>query len=501
MLLEKIKNYACLRERQGCQSDKLRICRVTSDSRYVGKGDLFVAIDGLHSDGHQFVREAIARGAAAAVVAEGREEEFNNMGIPILSSKNTRKALSFALDRVYGCPSRKLKIIAVTGTNGKTTIAHMIDAVLRNAGLHVGLIGSVGTFFDGEALDVKCKGRSANMTTPDPEVLYYALSKLKKCGAEYVVMEASSHSSHFDKLSPLYFIAAVFSNLSQDHLDLHKSEEAYFNAKREILRRSERAIINIDDSYGKRLVSLPDCKVITVGRNTDTAFYKADDIVNHETGGFSFLLKSPSRKRRIAIPLDGEFNVENALLAAALAHEIGIPLSVIASALECFKGVPGRAEKLKADGIDFDIYIDYAHTVGAFKALLGGLTPKKEKGRIIAVYGCGGDRDKDKRPIIGKIVQDFGCFSVLTSDNSRSESCEDIINDIIKGFDPGYEDYKVIKDRKDAIEYAINTAESGDTVLLIGKGHEKYEIDKYGQHPFDEKAVVRGACIRKNNSK
>ncbi len=471
-----------------------KIKGITSDSEKIKPGFVFFALNGEHFDGHRFIGEATKRGAIAAVIENGKYVEAE---IPLFGSDNTRRALSYAVDAFCGCPSKKLKIIAVTGTNGKTTISGMIAAILKSAGMRVGVIGSTGIYMDGQELKIKSRNPLANMTTPDPEELYLALKKMKKCGIEYVVMEASSHSSHFDKLSPLYFNAAVFSNLSPEHLDLHKNTEAYFLAKRDIMRKSERAIINTDDSYGKRLYdTLCDSECISVSAKDEKSRYRVKNIKKLDLSGMRYKFSTPTKEIEINLPLLGEYNVENSALAIGACLEIGIPMAVIKPAIESFSGIPGRLRKIDIPDGKFHVFIDYAHTPKAFESVFNAFS-NLECGRIITVFGCGGDRDREKRPEMGRIAAKYSDYLLLTSDNSRSEEPEDIINEIISGIPKNFKSYKVIQNRKEAIEYAVSAALPGDVILLLGKGHEKYEIDKYGRHPFDEEAVVHGACMKR----
>lgn len=500
MLLEKIISCARLKAVTEVET-KIEVERIVSSSANVRQGDMFFAIDGLHTDGHRYVAEAVGRGAAAAVVMKGRGSEFATLGVPILESDNTREALAYALDAVCGFPSKKLKIIAVTGTNGKTSIAFMLRSIFRKAGIRTGLIGTAGVYCEDDKLICDNSDSLANMTTPDPEELYSLLSKMQASNVETVIMEASSHASALGKLAPLSFCASVFSNLTPEHLDLHGTMEEYFKAKRSIINKSEIAVINADDEYGRRLLeSVSGTVCVSASVKDMTSDYCAENIRFFGVDGMSYTLCGNGRKTDIQIPVIGEFNVSNSLLAAACSAEMGIPGACIRSALEDFSGVVGRMQRVRDLGVPFSVFIDYAHTPDALQNVLSTFGKiKPECGKLTVLFGCGGDRDKNKRPKMGRIASEIADLVILTSDNSRSEDPEDIIADIKKGFPEGYTGYTIIKDRKTAIEYAVMNASPGDVLVLAGKGHEKYEINRYGRSPFDEEAVVRAACVGYKN--
>ncbi len=499
MTLEKLINALGLNPLFDYEKEA-KVKGITSDSRLVKPGYVFFALKGENHDGCSFIEEAVKNGALA-VFADRKSGAV--AAVPLFECENSRKTLAYALDAFYGYPSEKLKVIAITGTNGKTTIASMLAKILENAGLKTGIIGTTGIFGNGRELKIKSGNPLANMTTPDPEELYFALYQMKKCGIEYVVAEASSHSSHFDKLSPLYFIAAVFSNLSPEHLDLHGNIEKYFQAKKNIVRKSEKAIINTDDPFGKRLAcEIIGTEVISVSSCNEKAKYRILNKKTKGTEGTLYTFSSPTKETDINLPLPGEYNIENSALAVATALEIGIPMSAVKTAVESFCGVPGRLFKVSDLNADFSVFIDYAHTPRAFEAVLTSFGEIRKKGsKIITLFGCGGDRDKTKRPIMGEMSAKYSDYVILTSDNSRTEKCSEIVKDITAGMPLDFGDYIVIENRKKAIEYAVRTAKKGDVILLLGKGHEKYEIDEYGRHPFDEEAVVRGACIELSNGK
>lgn len=497
MLLENITSYAKIDPLTDIP-DNFSVGHVVSVSGNVAAGDLFVAIEGLHSDGHDFVSDAVDAGASAIVVSKGRGKDYISLGIPVFEAEDTRETLSFLHDALNGFPSEKLKIIAVTGTNGKTSISYMLFSIMRRAGISCGLIGTSGCFLNSEKLSADPADSLANMTTPDPAELYYLLGKMSEEKASYVIMEATSHASALGKLAPLAFTAVIFSNLTPDHLDFHGDMENYYRAKYSIVNSAELAVVNADDAYGRRMLeSLPGIDSLSVSTHGRRADYRAENVHIFGVEGMCFTLCGDGKRTEIQLPIIGEFNVSNSLLAAACAAELGIPMSCIKNALESFSGVPGRMQKVRTDcGVPFSVFIDYAHTPDALENVLSTfLRIKPLKGRLVLLFGCGGDRDRSKRPMMGKIASAMADFVVVTSDNSRSESPGEIIFGIVSGFPANFDKYIIIKDRKKAIEYAIMNARDDDVIILAGKGHEKYEIRSGIRLPFDEEQIVKEACL------
>ena len=466
---------------------------IKSNSSKVEKGDLFVCIKGLNKDGHNYVSEAVNRGAAA-VVAEHELEA----SVPVIITDNTRRILPLMYNAWYGYPTRKLKLIAVTGTNGKTSVTHMIRAILDVAMYKTGLIGTVSCYSGNNKLDVRGSDPCANMTTPDPEELFKILSVMADDGVEYVIMEASSHALALDKLEGLEFEAAVFTNLTPEHLDFHKDMDDYFSSKAKLFEKAKRKIINTDDPYGKKLRdtcpnSSSGCSIIR-----KCCEYFANDIKDMGVDGSEYYFISPTKQFLVRTPLIGRFNVMNTLEAAACAIELGVPPSSVKCALSSMCGVRGRLERVKLGTIsDYSVFIDYAHTPDALKNLLETVCRiRKCNERVVLLFGCGGDRDKSKRRKMGEIAAEYADLTVITSDNSRSEEPADIIAEIALGI--GNSEHVVIENRTEAIEYVIKHAQKGDIILLAGKGHEEYEIDKNGKHPFDEKKIAAEAARKYN---
>ncbi len=474
------------------------VCGASSYSGSVNANDVFFAIAGMRTDGHDYIAEAVRRGASAVVVDKKRVNEFKDIGVALLGAENTREAYAYAADAIFGYPSKRIRCIAVTGTNGKTSIAYMLCAMLDKAGIDHGLIGTAGCFFNGERLNVKSENELANLTTPDPYQLYSVLSELVKKKASVAVMETTSHASVLKKLASLHFEYAIFSNLSPEHLDIHGNMDNYFSAKLDILRKAESVILNYDDAYASRITkALHGVRIVSASTVSDRADCYAENVRMFGTEGIDYTLYLKGKRSDIKMHLTGAFNVSNSLLAAACASEMGIPNACIRSALGGFLGVPGRMQKIsRGYGVPFSVFVDYAHTPDALEKVLSAFKDVREKnGRLVLLFGCGGDRDKTKRSVMGRIASQMADFVVVTSDNSRSERPSDIINDIISGFPEGFDRYTVIESRREAIKHTISNALSGDTILLAGKGHEKYEIDSSGKHPFDEIVIVEECCL------
>ncbi|AOQ23502.1 UDP-N-acetylmuramoyl-L-alanyl-D-glutamate--2,6-diaminopimelate ligase [Moorella thermoacetica] len=456
------------------------------DSRRIQSGFLFVAIKGFKTDGHLYIDAALERGAVAVVLAQ---ERTLPPGVAWVRVDDTRLALGQLAARFYDYPSRKLRLIGVTGTNGKTTTTHLIQAILEAGGRPAGLVGTIGNRLGDRVLP-------AEHTTPESLDLQHLLYQMASLQARAVVMEVSSHALALHRVAGTEFDVAVFTNLTQDHLDFHHDMEDYFNCKARLFQGMDQgvktgpkyAVINGDDPYGSRLAALTPVPVVTYGC-TPGCQVRARDI-HLETGGSTSLVTWPGGEAAMELRLTGRYNIYNALAALAVALQEGIDPQVAIRALGRFKGVPGRLERVD-QGQPFTVVVDYAHTPDGLENVLRAAR-QVTRGRLLVVFGCGGDRDRGKRPLMGRAAARLSDYSIITSDNPRSEDPEAIIADILPGVRevPGAS-YQVLVDRRRAIAAALALARPGDMVVIAGKGHETYQIVKDKTLPFDDRQVAR----------
>ena len=452
------------------------------DSRRVKTGDLFVAIrgrraDGTPFDGHEYVRSAVDRGAYAVVLEQDVEAPATRIVVP-----DSRKAMARLASRFYGDPVERLKIVGITGTNGKTTVSYLIRALFERAGLRSGLIGTLGYL-------VGTKRRDAPFTTPESVELHRTLSDMVRAGQEAVVMEVSSHALALDRVYGVPFSGAVFTNLSRDHLDFHRTQEAYLSAKARLFEELDAhswAVINADDPAGRTLMERTRASVLTYGLS-DEADVRAGT-PRLTARGIDLTVDTPDGAFEVSLKLRGRFNVYNALAAVATGVACGMDRAVIQEGVGSVEGVPGRFEAVDA-GQDFLVLVDYAHTPDALERVLSAAR-ELTQGRLIVVFGCGGDRDRGKRPEMGAVADRLADFSVVTSDNPRTEDPDAIIRQIGAGMSPDGA-RTVLADRKRAISEALRDARSGDVVVIAGKGHEAVQILGTRRVPFDDREVVR----------
>lgn len=472
--------------------ENTEIAGVKTDSRMVSAGDLFICIRGLKTDGHLYIQDAVKKGAVAVLVCEDYVGELPD--VLVLKTEDTRRAAALLYNAWYGDPAGKLHIIAVTGTNGKTSITFMLRAIFETALYRCGIIGTVNCYSAGRRMENRFGDPLSNMTTPDPEELYRLLAEMVRDGVEYVFMEVTSHALALHKPDAIYFDAAVFTNLTQDHLDFHGDMENYFEAKKRLFSMCGLAVVNVDDMYGALLKDSLSCPVVTCSAKGRPADYAATQICDHGVDGNEYRLVAADKRFTVRTPIPGAFSVINTLQAATLASAMGISPSVIMTALGSLSGVDGRMERVRLGVFaDYSVFIDYAHTPDALENLLHTARGiRKEGERVVLLFGCGGDRDKTKRKKMGEIAAALADFVILTSDNSRSEDPMKILCDIQKGM--GKSDYVILPDRRRAIEFAIREAHAGDILLLAGKGHEEYEIDRSGKRFFSEKQIVAEAA-------
>ena len=462
------------------------ITGITYDSRRVMPGHLFVAVPGERTDGHRFVEAAIDRGAAAVVLE--RDMGFNPRATRIKVS-NARHSMAQASAQFYNHPSQSLKVVGITGTNGKTTTAFMVHAIMEAAGFPCGLLGTV-------QYQIGQRVIPATRTTPESVEIQEMMSEMIEAGCGGVSMEVSSHALDQSRVTEVDFDVAVFTNLSQDHLDYHGTMENYFESKVKLfsalgtVQKAGRAVVNVDNAHGCELIKRlgGDHAVLSFGVSS-AAVIRAEDVRVSAEGSY-FILHTPQGSIPMSLPLIGRHNVSNALAAIGASIALGIDLSVIESALARFRPVPGRLEALNVEE-KFGVFVDYAHTADALHNVLitvGELT----RGRLILVFGCGGDRDKGKRKPMGQVACELADFSILTSDNPRTEDPREILHQIEEGFsNTARGHYQVIEDRHEAIERALDIARPGDTVLIAGKGHETYQEFADTVVPFSDHQVVR----------
>lgn len=435
------------------------ITDVACDSGCVTRGGLFICLSGENYEGGDFIGQAENYGAIAVVCEKPIETRLTQAVV-----KNARKAMSVIAANFYGNAHKKLKIIAITGTNGKTTTAHFLTSILTASGVKCGLIGTLGVFYADKYLE-------SSFTTPDPILLHKIFYDMVESGVETVVMEASAHAIRLDKLYGIKFETLVFTNFSQDHLDFFGTIEEYKKAKSKLFAESEYkyAVTNSDDVLGRELLSLSK-KPISYGIDNPSDVFAVN--VEENDNGQSFVINLFDCIYDVCLNVIGSYNVYNALAAATAAALCGVKPETAVYGLENLKGVEGRLEKIY--GGEFDIYVDYAHTPDGLKKALLALTNKCEN-RLVCVFGCGGNRDKSKRRIMGEISGELADFTVITSDNPRFEEPMDIIWQIEKGVLEKTRDYVIVQDRKEGIKYAIDYAERGDVILIAGKGNEKYQ--------------------------
>jgi UDP-N-acetylmuramoyl-L-alanyl-D-glutamate--2,6-diaminopimelate ligase len=468
------------------------ITGLTDDSRRVSQGGLFVAVKGTQSDGHRYLSQAVSAGAGALVVEVGcvPAGTLDSLGVPVIEVRDSRHVLGVLASRLLGDPSHRLTMIGVTGTNGKTTTTYLCKSVLEAAGARVGLVGTVAYLIGSERIE-------ATHTTPGAVELQGLFKKMADAASDAAVMEVSSHALALDRTAGCAFGTAVFTNLTQDHLDFHADMEDYFQAKLRLfagLGPEGRAIVNLDDPYGARVAEATRARVWTYAVDRPADLRAGDVRISLE--GLRFTAQTPAGAVALRSPLVGRHNVYNILAAVGVGLEQGIALPTIAAGIAALTNVPGRFERVEA-GQSFTVVVDYAHTEDALFRLLTTAEAVKT-GRIITVFGCGGDRDRGKRPKMGRVSAVYSDVVVVTSDNPRTEDPEAIIREVVPGVEAGLREagrgrYFVHADRRAAIEEAVRIAQPGDLVLLAGKGHENYQIIGTNKHLFDDRVVAREA--------
>lgn len=456
------------------QYENLEISGLTCDSRKVEPGFAFVCIDGTSVDGHKFAK--IAEAAGASVILAEKPTGCKNEII----LADTRKVYATMSANFFDNPAKKLKLIGVTGTNGKTSVTYMIKSIIESQGFKTGVIGTIQNLVLDEVIET-------SNTTPDAYELNRLFAYMYEKGCEFAIMEVSSHALEQDRVHGLEFDVAAFTNLTQDHLDYHITMENYLNAKKKLFSMCKTAVVNIDDKYSEQLLSGLECDILTYSVKSNNSTYSANGIQLYPDG-IEYELVGYNTINHVKVKTGGKFTVYNSLCATVCSVALGFNLNDIVSALAEEKGIKGRAEVVPT-GKDFTIIIDYAHTPDGLQNILSTFKELK-KNRLICLFGCGGDRDKTKRPLMGAIAARLSDFVVVTSDNPRTEEPMSIIEDIIKGISDYKTPYKVIENRAEAINYVVKNAVKDDIIILAGKGHETYQILKTGKIHLDEREII-----------
>ena len=460
-----------------CTADlETEITEVAYDSRRVIAGGLFVAVSGFASDGNRFIPMAMEKGAAAVVTARKPEQD-----IPYVLVESDRLALALIACNYFRHPAKDMTIIGVTGTNGKTSVTWLLKQVLESVtGSKVGLIGTMENRIGDEVVPTE-------RTTPESFELQSLFDRMRSAGCRYAVMEVSSHAVSLERVGGIHFDVAAFTNLTEDHLDFHKTMEAYCDAKAELFHRCEAAVLNRDDPWVQRIIGSSQCPRITVSAKSEAGIQAQN--VELLSDGIRFIALSDSNAVPIRVPIPGRFTVYNTLTVLGIVKALGIDLKEAAAVLKTAQGVKGRIEVVPTPGKDYTLLIDYAHTPDGLDNVLRSVRDFC-KGRLISVFGCGGDRDPIKRPIMGRIGVELSDLAIITSDNPRTEDPQKIIADIVAGVEDTMGTYHVIPDRRKAIEFAMDIGQKDDIIVLAGKGHETYQEIHGVKHHLDEREEV-----------
>ncbi len=454
----------------------LELSGISYDSRSTQAGDLFFAIKGFESDGHRYIGTAVKAGAAAVVCQERPEQD-----VPYVLVDNSRLALALCSAEFFGNPAEKMTMVGVTGTNGKTTTTMLLKHVVEDiSGQKAGLIGTNHNMIGNRVLPTE-------RTTPESYELQKLFAEMYSAGCKYVIMEVSSHSLALDRVGGVRFNVAVFTNLTQDHLDFHKTMGEYAGAKALLFERCDKGAINIDDQWGGYMQERAKCQVMTYSENRLDADLVAKDI-KLSPSDVKFCALTSNSLERVSLGIPGRFSVYNALAVLSAGILLGFSPESVSASLKTAVGVRGRVEVVPTPD-DYTIIIDYAHTPDALENVLKSMKEVTE-GRVVVLFGCGGDRDKTKRPIMGKIGVENSDFAIITSDNPRTEEPGEIIKQIVAGIEAPKSRYTVIEDRIAAIAYAIDNHRQGDVIILAGKGHETYQIIGKTKHHMDEREIV-----------
>ncbi|MBQ6845510.1 MAG: UDP-N-acetylmuramoyl-L-alanyl-D-glutamate--2,6-diaminopimelate ligase [Oscillospiraceae bacterium] len=460
-----------------CNADlESEILGVECDSRKATEKTLFVAIKGYETDGNKYI--ASAKGAGASVYITDEKNALSKDGILV---SDARRALAVAAKNFYGNPTKDIKVIGVTGTNGKTTVTYLIKHILEKQGAICGLIGTNKNMIGEKTLETE-------RTTPESNELWKLFSEMRDAGCTHIIMEVSSHSLELSRVYGIEYTVGAFTNLTQDHLDFHKTMENYEAAKLKLFNQCEIGVINIDDEAGKRISKLAPSEVITYSAKSNEGDYVAKNI-RTKPASVEFEFVGIDTIARMEMNIPGKFSVYNALCAISVLMALGVPVYEISAALRTVKGVKGRAEVVPTE-TDYTVMIDYAHSPDGLENILRTVKEITE-GKVYVVFGCGGDRDATKRPKMGKVAASLADVVIVTSDNPRTEDPNLIINDIIPGVREVRDDFISIADRREAIFKALDMAGKGDMIVLAGKGHETYQEINHIKHHMDEREIVQ----------
>ena len=469
-----------------CHADpELDIQEIFYDSRKVTGGSLFVAISGFASDGNRFIPMAMDKGAAVVVTAKKPEQE-----VPYVLVESDRLALALLGCNFYGHPARSMTMIGVTGTNGKTSVTLLLKQVLEKCmGAKVGLIGTMENQIGTESIPTQ-------RTTPESFELQGLFARMRDAECSHVVMEVSSHAVTLERIGGTHFDVAAFTNLTEDHLDFHKTMDAYCDAKAELFRRCDKAVINADDSYSGAMLDAAACPVLTTSVSGEAGLAARDLVLESE--GIRFTAVCGEETVPVEVPIPGKFTVYNTLTVLGIAKQLGISLRDCAAALKTVQGVKGRIEVVPTPETPYSVLIDYAHTPDGLENVISAVQGFC-RGRVITVFGCGGDRDPIKRPIMGHIGVALSDIGIITSDNPRTEDPAAIIRDIVAGVKKEDGEYIVVEDRREAIRYAMDIAEKDDIIILAGKGHETYQEINNVKYHLDEREEVAAHLLELRN--
>ena len=461
------------------------ILGVECNSDNVKEGYMFIAIKGSTVDGHDYISNAIENGARVILIEEGCDLKKIKLqeNVTIIMAPNTRVALAYVASNFYGNPTKKLRLIGITGTKGKTTTSFIIKEILEKANKNVGLIGTIGTYINSKKI------ADNDRTTPESLELQRTFAKMVEENVEYVIMEVSSQSLKLHRVDNCRFDIVAFTNFSKDHISEkeHANMQEYFESKLQLFKMCKIGYTNADDLYGAKIPEIfPESEILTYGIDNYANIMARDITVSNTYADFR--VKLTDRNERVKIGIPGRYSVYNALLAICIAKKLGIDAEKIKEGLLNIK-VPGRSEMID-NKKEIPIMIDYAHSPKSLESILETVK-KYTPGRVICVFGCGGDRDKDKRQLMGEIAGKIANYTIITSDNPRSEKPETIIKEIEKGIKNKTKEYKIIVDRKEAIKEAINMANKRDIIVLAGKGHETYQEINGKKYPFDERKIIK----------